>query len=328
MAVYNTNENYLLDAINSILGQTYQNIELIIIDDCSTYECTISVLHSIVDKRVKIIRNDSNIGLTKSLNIGMRHCSGDYIARLDSDDMADKDRIKMQLKYIQEKEYSVIGCGFDFLPFRPYKRFITEDIRKQRVRMLFGNAGIIHSSAFFSRKVFEENNIKYNEKYKRSQDYALWCECVHKKLAIGYHPEILVKWRESESQISRKYENQQLEDREKIRECYIREEFNVDDKLVNVFRTYINDRLYEKSDVNVELIEKSIYRFIELNETVPLLDEEMVRYWFFQSVMRVKYLKRVDFLFSSLFRRAITPKYFRYILVSIKTEKVCRKKNE
>lgn len=83
MPVYNR-ENYILDAVFSVLNQTYSNFELIVIDDCST-DSTVDKVINIGDKRIKIILNHENLGVSKSRNIGLKASKGEYIMYLDSD---------------------------------------------------------------------------------------------------------------------------------------------------------------------------------------------------------------------------------------------------
>ena len=75
MCVFNTKREYLQDAVYSVLNQDYTNIEFIIVDDCSTSQETIEVLNGIEDVRVQVIHNENNLGLTRSLNIGLKYCT-------------------------------------------------------------------------------------------------------------------------------------------------------------------------------------------------------------------------------------------------------------
>ena len=85
MSVYN-GEKYIRDAVDSILNQTFQDFEFLIIDDAST-DNTNKILYAYNDKRIQRIKNKKNIGLTKSLNIGLMAANGNYIARIDADDI-------------------------------------------------------------------------------------------------------------------------------------------------------------------------------------------------------------------------------------------------
>ena len=111
MSVYN-GEKYLREAIDSILSQTYQNFEFIVIDDCSS-DNTSYILKSYTDARMQIIRNDRNLKLPASLNKGLKIAKGKYIARMDADDIAMPDRFAKQVEYLEEhSDVAVVGGSF------------------------------------------------------------------------------------------------------------------------------------------------------------------------------------------------------------------------
>ena len=111
MSVYNTNKSFLAEAIESILNQTYPNFEFIIIDDNST-DGSLSIIEQYMSKddRIVLIKNKTNIGLTKSLNKGLKLAKGQYIARMDADDVSLPDRFKQQIEYMENNSHvTVIG---------------------------------------------------------------------------------------------------------------------------------------------------------------------------------------------------------------------------
>lgn len=109
MAEYNTKEEELRKSIESILNQTYENFEFLIIDDCSDKKSE-QIIKSYNDDRIKFYRNEENLGLAKSLNKGLELASTDYIVRMDTDDIAHIDRIEKQINFaINHPEYSIIS---------------------------------------------------------------------------------------------------------------------------------------------------------------------------------------------------------------------------
>ena len=116
MPTYNTQISILREAVDSILNQTFSDFEFIIIDDGSAND-TYEYLKSIPDERIKIIKNDTNIGITKSLNIGFRAARGKYIARMDSDDIAFPDRFEKQYAFM-ESHPDVFVCGSKAIFFK------------------------------------------------------------------------------------------------------------------------------------------------------------------------------------------------------------------
>ena len=99
MAVYN-GERYLAEAIESVLSQTFEDFEFIIVDDASTDD-SFDIAASYDDSRIKIIRNEKNIRLQKSLNRGLELVGGEYVARMDADDISLPERFEKQVKFLR-----------------------------------------------------------------------------------------------------------------------------------------------------------------------------------------------------------------------------------
>ena len=109
MPTYNTELSILKEAVESILTQTVPDFEFIIIDDGSANGSD-EYLNSLRDERIRIIRNPQNIGITKSLNIGLKEATGKYIARMDADDISMPTRFEKQYAYM-ESHPDVVMCG-------------------------------------------------------------------------------------------------------------------------------------------------------------------------------------------------------------------------
>lgn len=180
MSNYNTNEDYLREAINSILAQTVQDFEFIMIDDASTDD-SVTVLESYLsDKRFKLLKNDKNMGLAYSLNKGLKVSNGKYIARADSDDIYLPRRFEEQVNWM-DTHPDFIVCGTWTERFGSGSGMYTKIINSQeeyRIRLLFGNnPAIPHTSAIFSHELLNQNNLSYDEKYLCAQDYRMWVDC-------------------------------------------------------------------------------------------------------------------------------------------------------
>ena len=100
MAVFNC-DKYLKEAIDSILDQTWEDFEFIIVNDGST-DNSLGILRAYQDKRLKIITYKENRGVAYARNVGLKHCTSDYIALMDADDVALPDRLKLQYEYLME----------------------------------------------------------------------------------------------------------------------------------------------------------------------------------------------------------------------------------
>lgn len=196
MAVKN-GKPFIEEAIESILNQTFRDFEFIIIDDYST-DGTLEYLESIHDTRIKILTNKENIGLTRSLNKSIRLANGEYIARLDADDLAYPERLKKQIEYLEKHPdvgllasyCNVINESGDILNNGGHLCTSPEKISA----MFLVDNYLASCSVMFRKKIFDTVG-GYPEKYRYAQDYALWTQfALYSKVAKLN--EWLVAWRE------------------------------------------------------------------------------------------------------------------------------------
>lgn len=172
MAAYNS-ERFIGAAIESVLRQTYQEFELLIIEDGST-DGTLGVIRSFSDKRIRVLINDNNKGTLYSMRRAMSEARGKYVAVLDSDDISEPDRLRKQV-HLLERKPTVLLCASKAknlvegrLENRQY--LPVKNSRQLRFSLLFGNDMTAHSSVMFRRKEIQELGIHY-EKYDYCHDY-------------------------------------------------------------------------------------------------------------------------------------------------------------
>ena len=206
MSVYNA-DKFLKDAIESILNQTYSNIEFIIIDDGYTDNSKDIIKKYIkIDKRIVFIENKKNIGLTKNLNKAIELASSNYIARMDADDVSDITRIEKQIKFLEEnKEISIVGSCAKYINSKgelEESLMVPEDNTEIK-NMIYKVNPLIHPSV-----MFKKNDIisigKYNEQLRKVQDYDLWFRAVANKLKMHNIQECLLFLRRDETYNKRK----------------------------------------------------------------------------------------------------------------------------
>jgi len=170
MAVYNDDEN-IRKSIESMQTQTYEDLEILILDDCSD-DNTDSICKelSLKDTRIKVYRNDFNLGLTRSLNKLIDYSDGFYIARQDSDDSSVKFRIETQVKFIEK--YNLDAC---------YSRAYVKESKKIMPNLSYYlplkfiikyKNPLIHGTLLIKKDVIESVG-GYDEFYYFSQDYKL-----------------------------------------------------------------------------------------------------------------------------------------------------------
>lgn len=203
MAVYN-GEKYLKEAVDSILNQTYTDFEFIIINDGST-DNSLNILNSFKEKdeRIKIISRE-NKGLVYSLNEGVNMAQGEYIARMDADDISEPDRFEKQLQYMRENELAV--CGSYATKINSFGEKIGEmnysPSEKKIKSFTLLHSPFIHPSVIFKKDVFEKVS-GYQKFFKHIEDYELWTRIVF-KYKTGNLPERLLKYRIHDDQITKK----------------------------------------------------------------------------------------------------------------------------
>lgn len=196
MCVYN-GDVFLVEAIESILAQTFSAFEFVIVDDASSDQ-TARILkrYAELDSRIRIITNEKNLGLTKSLNIGLAACRGKYIARMDADDIALPERFMTQYWFMEEHPtLAVLGSFVQIIDEKGKvlgERKLAVIYEHIKERMLFNNQ-FIHSTLFFRSDILKENG-GYDENFRKSQDYELMFRLAA-KYPVANLPEKLLKLR-------------------------------------------------------------------------------------------------------------------------------------
>ncbi len=206
MPVYN-GETHLKEAINSILSQTFDRFEFIIINDGSTDKSE-EIIQSYSDPRIIYIKNEGNKGIVATLNIGLDRSKGKYIARMDADDISLPHRLKMQLSFMLGHPQCKL-CGTRAIAIdengkilHKIKRPVLND--EIKVRHLFKNS-FIHPSVMLDAEVAKR--LKYSSSYEYAEDYYLFSQIIldHqvanlKDYLIHYriHPENITSKKRSE----------------------------------------------------------------------------------------------------------------------------------
>lgn len=198
LCVYN-GEEFLREAIESILAQTYTDFEFIVVDDCST-DTSAEILRSYSDTRIRLISNPHNLGLTKSLNVGLKFANGEYIARLDADDYSMPERLARQVTYMDNNPAVGVAGTFAQITTGEIRVKTPQKLACLKELLLLDNV-FIHSSVMIRRSVLVDNQLGYDEHFKYAQDYKLWAD-ISECCALAIIPDVLVTHRVSSNQIS------------------------------------------------------------------------------------------------------------------------------
>lgn len=204
MSVFNTPRSYLSSSIESILNQTLSSFEFLIIDDGSDQE-TKALLKEYAQKdtRIHLITNETNIGLTKSLNLGLKHVRGRYMARMDADDIALPDRLEKQVLFMdRHDDIDVAGSAIQAFP---KKKDIFYETVPSALRFNFINNYsplLAHPSVIVRSSLIAKGDYLYREDIRYAQDYALWNDLLTKGYRLSNMDDILLLYRVHADSIS------------------------------------------------------------------------------------------------------------------------------
>lgn len=202
MPVYN-GEKHVAQAVESVLNQTYKNFEFVIIDDGST-DKTERIIRSYKDKRIRYLKNPTNQGIVKSLNRGIDLANGKYIARMDADDICLPRRIETEYLFLESnKKIGVVGTWIKGIGFQ--KTTFSYDAKSTDIKCgLLFEVPFAHPAVMIRKNVLTKYHIRYSDKYKYVEDYALWVK-LKDITEFANIPEMLLYHRFHNQQIGKKY---------------------------------------------------------------------------------------------------------------------------
>ena len=198
MPTYNA-VKYIRESIQSILDQTYENWELIVVDDCSVDE-TVSVINTYVDDRIHLVKLPENKGAAVARNTALENVSGKYIAFLDSDDLWHKEKLSKQLKFMQDNNYLFTSTDYGEINESGKK---TGVVVKSHPKLDYngvlkycpGNSTVMYNA--------EELGIFFIPDIKRRNDFVMWLQVIKKAEYIYGLPEVMTYYRVREGSLSK-----------------------------------------------------------------------------------------------------------------------------
>jgi hypothetical protein len=203
LPVFNA-ESLVREAVDSVLGQTLTDLELVVVDDGST-DGTAAILAGYGDRRLRVLRFESNRGYIEALNVGVTEAASDCIGRLDADDFAAPNRLQLQMDLMQsDSRIGLIGSGWEWLDATatPSRGVSTPSTSHAALRLglHFGNQ-MVHSSVMFRRQSWVAAG-GYLQHQWPAEDYGLWLR-ISKISQIRAIPDVLVSVRSVEGGVSR-----------------------------------------------------------------------------------------------------------------------------
>ena len=214
MPVFN-GQKYLREAIDSVLDQTFENFEFLIIDDGSTDD-SVLIISTYKDPRIRLIENEINKGVAFIRNIGLNEAKGKYLAWLDCDDLIDPYKFQKQVLFLEENP--TIGiCGTWLERFNDGARklsttFINPELIKAA---LFFKPAVLNATTMFRMSMIKKENLFFDTRLKVAEDYDFFLRSSY-YFKIYNLPEKLYYYRASESSIMKKFENKE----DKMNEFY------------------------------------------------------------------------------------------------------------
>lgn len=220
LPAYNASKT-ISDTIQSILKQDFTDWELLVINDGSSDD-TADVVTSFADERIFLFNNDENKGLIYSLNKGIDLARGEFLARIDSDDIALPQRFSKQIE-LMEKRPNVIVCGSFMETFGNVKKpsVISFECENESIKNNFPlRPAFGHPSVMIRKSVLLDTGIRYDYRYKCAEDAKLWFDL----MSYGEYanlPEILMRYRVSSTQCTQSNNIDMIEKSRQCRDLFI-----------------------------------------------------------------------------------------------------------
>ena len=220
MCAYNA-ARYIREAIDSVLNQSYNDFEFIIVDDGSA-DNTCEIIQSFTDSRIRLINGKHNY--IASLNAGMRACRGDFIARMDADDKMQPERLEKQIE-VMHKSADIAVCFSWSVAFGEREGlagyFAKEKVDNAFFWLLTGNY-LMHPTSMLRASFLKKYRIRYKN-YPYAEDYKLWMDISRVGGEFYVIPEPLMLYRIYSAQVSNKYHAEQSNTRLLIQQEIIEE---------------------------------------------------------------------------------------------------------
>jgi GT2 family glycosyltransferase len=218
MPAYNA-AAHLKEALESIFRQTFSDFELVVVEDGSTDD-TPTILRACGDSRLSVLANERNLGVISSLNRGLEAATGEFVARMDADDVALPKRLERQVNFLRNSPQ--IGlCGTWFETFGGAHSAVVRPPTDpdDMAATLFYESPLGHPTVMFRRKLFEEHGLRYSHDCLHAEDFDLWTK-VARVTKLANIPEVHLRYRWHDKQITNLSKARQ---RESVRSILLRQ---------------------------------------------------------------------------------------------------------
>lgn len=315
MCTYNESLNQIKRAVDSILCQSYENFELIIICDNPENKEIIELIkkYSLQDERIVMKINSENIGLAKSLNYGIKLAKASYVLRMDADDFSYKHRLEYSYNFFKKNNLDIFSSNCNYIDefgnfIRKKSAILTENINI--VKILPIGSSIIHPTVMFDKKKITD--IGGYRDFNVSQDYDLWLRAINKNFVFGSSNEVLLDYTIRTTGLSGLNKlKQYLTSVYIIKQFKIRKKYGFDKhNYENLEKFYISQGLY--SEKTILRFDNAIHHF---NQGISAFASKK----FFTSIHRILYSVLINSKVRKIFTRQIKYSIIKYFLMKNET---------
>lgn len=307
---------FIEESVSSILTQTYSDFELIIIDDCST-DGTREYLESLNDSRIILVKKTENSGYTISLNMGLDMARGEYIVRMDGDDVSLPERFAKQLAFMDaNQEICLSGTGYQVIDSST--RFIPRITHKQILIAMLETCPFAHPTVIFRRSVIKKNNLKYDHFYEPAEDYKMWINLSqYGEVANLEESLLLYRVHPAQTTVTRAIKQQEVFNL--IRQEWIIEICKCDKsfkgKLVSIIEKSTDLNTYFENEISLEIGLKSKGIVLTENYYIARLDRILESSLCMKSFPLAFILKLLPIIFK--FKKRLHLKFFTKYLIKL-----------
>ena len=283
LTCYNSKKEYLDECILSLLNQTFKDFELLVIDDCSTVPIKDLIKDYLEkDARVKYFKTPKNGGAANSRNFGIKKATGEYLAIMDHDDVADLKKFEEQVSFLDKNpDIGVLGGAFKRFPNEKEFYLLTED-KDINLSLLLNQNEFCHSCVMMRKSLLDANGITYNPDKVPVEDYALFLDLMGK---TKFHnlSDILIYYRSHETNISKLNVDKVVSFSAELRIQYLSKFFKIkDDSFQNAL---MNLDLNQVTKRDIDILEKKLPWLINEMKKQGYEEEKIICYLY------KKYLK-------------------------------------